>query len=245
MNKSIVAGGWVLGAALLASCTAAKADWLVLRDGSRIEAKGPWKVSGKQIVFTTVEGKLSSLRGDLVDLDASARATEEALRERKTGEAKTEPTAPEAKAKSRWSFTDKDFARPQAEEPSQDDDGDKKGAKAKPPEERQDLEVVVWSQSVDPARNRVKVSGTLQNGSKDMAASVELEVQLIDRQGVVVGAQPAVVQKLSLAPGESTDFSTTFPQIVSYQTVKFAPKASMFKVTPKEDEDQGDGSATP
>ncbi|HEV7668097.1 MAG TPA: FxLYD domain-containing protein [Thermoanaerobaculia bacterium] len=228
----------VLLVALVAGTTA-RADWLVLRDGSRLEVKGTWKVSGKQIVFTSIDGKLSSLRGDQVDLEASARATEEAVRASEEAEVESAP-AEEVKPKARWSFTDKDFPHPQAEGTTADVDGDqggaKTGAKTTPTETpKPGLEVVVWSQSIDPARNRIRVSGTLQNAGKDMAASIELEIQLVDRQGVVVGAQPAVVQKPSLAPGESTDFSTTFPQVISYETVKFAPKASMFKVEPKEE----------
>lgn len=221
------------GAALLVVAAGAHADWLVLRDGSRLEVKGAWKVSGKQIVFTTLDGKLSSLRGDSVDLEASARATEEAVREQEKAAAEVE-AEPEPKPKAKWSFTDKDFERPKAEEEVAAEDDGKEEKPATPAPPKTDLDVVVWSQSIDPARNRIRVSGTLKNEGKDMAASIELEVQLVDRQGVVVGAQPGVLQKLSLAPGDSTDFSTTFPQIISYETVKFAPKASMFKVEPKE-----------
>ncbi len=224
-------------AALLLWSAAAEADWLVLRDGARLEVNGPWKISGRQVVFTAPDGKLSSLRADQVDLEASARATEEALRARET-KGDEAPSVAEPSPKARWSFSDKDFAHPtppsevSAVAPEEGEDG----AKTAPPEApKSSLDVVVWSQSVDPSRNRIKVSGTLQNSSKDMAASVELEVQLVDREGVVVGAQGATVRKLSLAPGESTDFVTTFPQVINYETVKFAPKASMFKVEPKEE----------
>lgn len=224
-----------IGAALLVVAAGARADWLVLRDGSRLEVKGTWKVSGKQIVFTALDGKLSSLRTDLVDLDASARATEEAVREKEAAAAAEAETEPEVKPKSKWSFTDKDFAHPKSEAGEEAAGDDAKDAKPEAPAApKSDLDVVVWSQSIDPGRNRIRVSGTLQNEGKEMAASIVLEVQLVDRQGVVVGAQPAVVQKQSLAPGESTEFSTTFPQIISYETVKFAPKASMFKIEPKE-----------
>ncbi len=231
MRRTARFSTWLLGVSCLLVGTAAAADWLVLRDGSRIEVKGAWKVSGKQIVFTEMEeGRLSSIRGDLVDLDASARATEEALHA--PDAAVADPSGVETKPKARWSFSDKDFTRAAAvEEPSVADGGEDgaEGAKA-PPAPKSDLDVVVWSQSVEPARNRIKVSGTLLNGGKNMAASVVLEVQLIDRQGVVVGAQSAVLQRTSLAPGETSDFSTTFPQIVTYEKVKFEPKASMFKI---------------
>ena len=65
-------------AAILAAGPAlpAKADWLVTREGARVETQGAWKVKGKLVVFHTSTGKLSSLRVAEVDLDASRRATE-------------------------------------------------------------------------------------------------------------------------------------------------------------------------
>lgn len=235
MRKSTRWRAAAIGAALLVVAAGAQADWLVLRDGSQLEIKGTWKVSGKQIVFTTVDGKLSSLRGDLVDLEASTKATEEAVREQVEAATAEEAEAePEVKPKAKWSLTDKDFERPKSDE-EESAGGDAKDTKpVAPAAPKSDLGVVVWSQSIDPGRNRIRVSGTLQNEGKDMASAVGLEIQLVDRQGVVVGAQSAVLQKQSLAPGESTDFSTTFPQIISYETVEFAPKATMLKITPKE-----------
>ena len=65
--------------------TAAPADVLVLRDGSRLETRGTWTEKGRQLVFTDPSGKLASIRLDLVDLDASRAATAKAA----------EPQAPE------------------------------------------------------------------------------------------------------------------------------------------------------
>jgi hypothetical protein len=223
----------IVSAAWLASATVGQADWLVLKDGAQIELKGTWKVSGKRVVFTPLDGKLSSLRADQVDLEASARVTEQALRASQTEQAeKTEAKEP-ARPKARWSFSDKDFAKPPAAETPAGAEGSKEGAAATPPPPKSDLEVLVWSQTVDPARNRIKVAGTLQNSGAAMAASVALVVQLIDRQGVVVGEQSAGVKKASLAPGESTEFSVSFPQVVNFDTVKFLPTGTMLKVDSK------------
>lgn len=79
----------VLAAAVtLLSPAFAHADWLVTRDGQRIETQGPWKVQGKLLVFTNAQGQLSSLRASEVDLEASEAAT-------RTAEAPEQP-APEA-----------------------------------------------------------------------------------------------------------------------------------------------------
>ena len=55
-----------------------RADWLLTRDGARIETRGPWTVKGKLVVFTLASGTLSSLRTTEVDLEASAQSTAEA-----------------------------------------------------------------------------------------------------------------------------------------------------------------------
>jgi hypothetical protein len=56
--------------------TPASADWLILRNGTRIETLGPWTEKGRQVVYTTVaERRLVSLRGSDVDLPASRQAS--------------------------------------------------------------------------------------------------------------------------------------------------------------------------
>ena len=71
----------------------ASADWLVTRDGQRVETKGPWKVKRNQVIFTLPNGTLSSLRLSEVDLDLSQQLTVEMSTPR------DEPVAEEAPAK--------------------------------------------------------------------------------------------------------------------------------------------------
>ena len=67
-----------IGIALAFACSQpAAADWLVTRDGHRIETDGPWKVKGRIVVYTDTGGTLSSLRLDEVDLEASEAAGKE------------------------------------------------------------------------------------------------------------------------------------------------------------------------
>ena len=54
---------------------AAQADWLVLQTGLRIETKGPWTVKGKQVVYTSTDKVLRSMRLSEIDLPASTRAS--------------------------------------------------------------------------------------------------------------------------------------------------------------------------
>ncbi|MEO1367556.1 MAG: hypothetical protein AAFX50_10305, partial [Acidobacteriota bacterium] len=66
-------------AALLAcvalTASPAPADWLVTKDGARIETKGPWKVDGRRVLFTQPNGTLSAMRASEIDFEASEAAT--------------------------------------------------------------------------------------------------------------------------------------------------------------------------
>ena len=68
----------LLAAAGLAAAAPATADWLVMRDGSKVETKGAWEVRGALIVFHTPNDALASVRLRDADLDASQEATAKA-----------------------------------------------------------------------------------------------------------------------------------------------------------------------
>jgi hypothetical protein len=62
--------------ALLLATAPAGADWLILKNGTRVETLGPWNEKGKQVVYTTVaEKRLVSIRASEVDLPASRQAS--------------------------------------------------------------------------------------------------------------------------------------------------------------------------
>ena len=79
LQRVVILLGLAVLATLASTVGPAKADWLITREGARVETQGAWKVKGKLVVFETADGKLSSLRVADVDLDASRRATEEAV----------------------------------------------------------------------------------------------------------------------------------------------------------------------
>ena len=104
-SKSWVLGLVALGALTVALPQPATADWLVLKDGSRVETDGGWSQRGKLLVFTGTDGSLLSLRLDEVDLEASERATQEAV------EAASRPPDPPAPRKpSVFRLTDADVS---------------------------------------------------------------------------------------------------------------------------------------
>jgi|GEM_PF-6920575 len=63
-----------LGAGLLFSLPAS-ADWLVTRDGQRIETQGNWQMKGRAVLFTHADGRVDQLPRDYIDFEASERAT--------------------------------------------------------------------------------------------------------------------------------------------------------------------------
>ncbi len=60
--------------------TSLPADVLVTKDGETIETQGPYEVKGRRITYTNHIGRLTMIRTDAIDLEASARATEEAAK---------------------------------------------------------------------------------------------------------------------------------------------------------------------
>ncbi|MCH7664602.1 MAG: SH3 domain-containing protein [Acidobacteria bacterium] len=71
------AAGWILFVlcALLATARPVSADWLVYRDGTRLETVGEWKIDGKHVVFSLPNGMLSTVKLEELNLDASRKLT--------------------------------------------------------------------------------------------------------------------------------------------------------------------------
>ncbi len=74
--RRLLRSSW-LAAGLLIPC-AASADWLVLRDGARLETRGPVRVEGRRVTFTNASGALVAIAASEVDLEATAAANREA-----------------------------------------------------------------------------------------------------------------------------------------------------------------------
>ena len=77
---------------LLLSGSVARAEWLVFRDGTTHEIKGPWRVQGKQLLFTAKSGTLQSVSIAEVDLAASEQLSKNALPDRGLKEIQSGPT---------------------------------------------------------------------------------------------------------------------------------------------------------
>ena len=126
---------WAAALACLAG--AALGDWLVTRDGHRIETEGPWRVEGARVLFHSLGGTLHSIELSEIDLEASRRLTETLRGQprlvypqpviRRTGE----PRAERSRRVERWRRLQRDevaIAAPSAPDvyvPVREPDGDR------------------------------------------------------------------------------------------------------------------------
>ncbi len=207
-----------------AFCTRpALADWLVTRDGARIETRGAWEVRGKLVVFELASGQLSSLRLSAVDLEASDEATAAAAARAALPEAAEVPTAP---AKAVFVLTDEDVAHvgPGGTAATPAAGGETTPERESAPQgaaSREPVEVVSWRELEDAGDDGVVISGTARNQGAAVAAGLALTVVLYDMEGKVVASSDAQLGARALPPGQSVSFRAAFPGIFAYGAVRF------------------------
>lgn len=206
------------------------ADWLVTREGARMETRGPWKVKGKLVVFETADGKLSSLRVADVDLDASRRVTEEAVAASAQAEAELEK-AP-ARKKSVRVITDSDVAQAPPLQAAPAAEGE---AAAPGPATGPGVLVETWKQERDPEKDHVLIQGMLANASSLTATRLKLKVLLYDETGALMASSQAAIAKSALPPGQKTEFKADFPGFFSFATVKFEPESRRLETRPADE----------
>lgn len=185
----------------------ASADWLVTKEGARIETRGAWKVKGKLVVFTTSEGKLASLRAAEVDLDASRNATEEAVAAKAQAEAEPEPKKEPERKKSVRVITDKDVRQgPAASEPG--------------------LEVADWKKEAAPEDRHIVIAGLLTNPSHSKMTGLGLKVMLFDGGGNLIATSQAAFGGAEVPAKESVTFRADFPGFFAFDSLQFDIKSS-------------------
>jgi hypothetical protein len=192
----------------------------VTRDGGRVETRGPWKTKGKLVVFTRVDGQLSSLRLTDVDLAASERATAEAVAKAKEA-AEVKPAPPPEKKEARWVMTDKDF-RPAPPPPPKDES--KPAAEETDAAGRPRLGVVLESWDRKSLTDGLEISGTLRNPGDEITADVGVTVRLFDDTGALLATGEGRIASPALGPGESATFRATFPGVFTFAEAKFDPR---------------------
>lgn len=206
-------------AAVLAA-GAAHADWLVTRDGARIETKGSWRVDGRRVLFTMPNGTLSTMRTDEIDLDQSALATTKA---------KEPPVAPTETVQERkepvFRLTEKDIPPVGALYDEAGDDASGADAAAKDGKssgaEVSALEVISWEKTDDASGEGLEVFGTLKNGSPNIITTPTLLVAIYDGDGGLLATSGGEVNAPQIEPGKTANFRVAFPGVPDFATVKF------------------------
>ncbi|MEM7351207.1 MAG: hypothetical protein AAF657_10400, partial [Acidobacteriota bacterium] len=211
-----------LGLLLVMVAPSARADWLVLQDGTRVETEGPWKTKGRQVIFTRAGGALSALRLADVDLEASAAATAEA------SERATEEVAAAAKPSQRdrprvLVLTDEDLP-PVIPEPDELDDADAaEGEDSDEEEESAETEaeeaapepvsLVSWESRESTDIDGLEIIGAVRNTGRDVAAGIRVSVKIRDQEDVLLSESKAFLQASSLAPGQRSTFKALLPGV--------------------------------
>jgi hypothetical protein len=219
--------GWLIAFGLAALGAPAQADWLLTRDGARVETRGPWTVKGKLVVFTLANGTLSSLRAEAVDLEASARATAEA--QARTAAPAPEP-APVAKPRPVLVLTDADVEHVDEEgEPAAGEGagtaeaatGEGSPAEAEGAARAGALTVPSWDQVHDADRNLLEIYGVVRNGGRDVMANVTVEAAVYDENGLLLTTGSAALTEPALQPGATANFRLAFPGLTAIAAARF------------------------
>lgn len=202
---------------------AAHADWLVLRDGGRLETKGAWKVDGRRVLFTMPNGTLSVLRTDEVDLDRSALVTTQA---RET------PAAPVPAVKEKKEpvlrLTEKDIPPVGAAAMAAAEEGEGKAGDAKA-EEASPLEVISWEKTENATGDGLEIFGTIKNGSPNIITTPTLLVAIYDADGGLLATNGGDVNSPQIQPGKTANFRVAFPGVPDFASVKFDAQGRGYK----------------
>jgi hypothetical protein len=226
-------------AAALAMPGAADADWLLLKDGHRVETRGAYTVRGKTVVFTSTAGVLSSLRLDAVDLEASRSASQPAA---PTGV----PKAAARKPGRRLVFQDGNAApqpaagdlAKQTEETNRVADpkapGDpvaaaSGGAKDDAPAAPSTPLTVTWERG--RSESGTAIIGTLVNGGQSTSVNISVQVLLLDSEGTTIESKAATLTTTALAPGRTSSFRADFPEISTFADVRCDVTSTNLKIS--------------
>ena len=217
-NVATLSGATVVLVGCL-SASVARADWLVMRDGARIETKGTWKVDGRRVLFTLPNGTLSTLRTDELDLDQSALVT---TRARETPA--TPVPALKEKREPVLRLTEKDI--PPMVAPAEGADakeGDGKDA------EKSSLEVISWEKTENATGDGLEIFGTIKNGSPNIITTPTLLVAIYDADGGLLATNGGDVNSPQIQPGKTANFRVAFPGVPDFASVKFDAQGRGFK----------------
>jgi len=209
-----------LAALATAGAPRAGADWLVTRQGARVETRGPWQEKGKLVVFSRPDGSLASLRLTDVDLAASRKATREAVEVK--AQTPKEPVKPQ-KRESIAKLSDKDFQRTAPKPDKEAEKEEKLGTD--PARKPSAVAVASWEQGKSAGDGHVVVNGTMRNTSTDQATAAGVTIRLFDETGKMIGQGEAVLTSTVIPGGGTVGFQADFPDLFTFAAAKFETRS--------------------
>ena len=207
---------------LVAAAVPAAADWLVMRDGTKVETKGAWEVRGATVVFHTPDGTLASVRAKDADLDASREATAKAA-------APAEPAEPAAAKpadkKPTLTITDADVghvdaakvAAPPSSPATSPQGTAAPAAGAKP----QRLQVTEWHQDLDASKGGAVRVGDERNISQEVVGEIKVTAKVFDEKGALLATAEALLGTNVLPPDQHTPLRASFPGVYNFSKASF------------------------
>lgn len=197
--------GLVLALLILAPGRPLVADWLIMRDGSRLETRGPWRTEGSKIILTLPGGTLASIAARDVDLERSGGSS--AATETTPG---TPPTGrPSPSRKPVLVLTNRDLPPGRLHDaPTAAPMPGVRGTSHPPGAESEGSEVRVefWAEFRDQTIDGVEIRGILHNPSAAPVRISRVSVEIVDHAGRTVN-QEVFPRRRRLDAGGSTSFS--------------------------------------
>jgi hypothetical protein len=220
---------------LVAAAAPAAADWLVTRAGERVETRGPWRVQGKLVVFTRMDGTLASVRASELDLEASGRATAE---EKAKKDAPAPKAASSEKKKPVAVVTDETLKKSRKPAAPAAAPAGEAAPPSEPAASTGPAVLASWDRRELAGGNGLELFGTLQNPGNKIAAGVLVRVQLYDEAGNLVASAEGIPAQSSISPRGTVEFRISFPGIYSFAEAKLQVKSFEldFDPAPKEGE---------
>jgi hypothetical protein len=189
----------------------ARADWLVLTDGTAVEIACEPERRGRMLVFRLPAGGLSSIQASEVDLEASRRRTiAEAQRQAEAAEASPQAPEPVEAREAVLVLTDADVRHiSDGRDDGPASGGDPEVGESEEPSGRK-LVVRQWGQ--EQSDTGLMIFGVLENRDLDAAAAIQLTIVALDGAGGEVAREVAALDRTTLLPGASTGFSVLFEE---------------------------------
>lgn len=233
-----------LGVALAAvTLGPAAADWLVTKDGARVETQGSWRVESRLVVFKRPDGTFASMRLSEVDLEASRRVTREmAEAERAAAARNAEEQRPAERREPIARLTEKDLPPVGSSRRSADEDGEDAPAGRSAPRESGEADtrpdpivVSTWSEVSEVDGDGLAFVGELRNTSEHMALGVGVTVTLFDEEDEEIASSDAVLTGTALPAGKSGGFRADFPGVFHYVRADFDVAADVVRSQTEEE----------